>query len=120
MTYFCPCLDASFCASAAIDSFWIGIWTLSRWDIEGAGNSHFSLSPLTSAECCKSQTHDLTCANNLPTIAELILRWGRDWSLIAAIRDENLRRIAAERRKPWTHALTCVDNLPMLAIPILR
>ena len=119
-TSLCPCVDSSCCASAAIDSFWFGIGTLPRWDLEGAGNSHLSLSPLTSTERCKPRTHALTCADNLLTIAELIPRCVRDWSLIAAISDENLRKIAAERWKLWTHALTCVDNLPTLAGPILR
>ena len=119
-TSLCPCVDPSCCALAAIDSFWFGIGTLPRLDLEGAGNSPLSLSPLTSTERRKPRTHALTCADNLLTIAELIPRCVRDWSLIAAISDENLRRIAAERWKPWTHALTCVDNLPTLARPILR
>ena len=119
-TSLCACVDPSCRASAAIDSFWFGIGTLPPWDLEGAGNSHFSLSPLNSAERCKPRTHALTCADNLLTIAGPIVRWGRDWRLIAAISDENLRKIAAERWKPWTHALICVDNLPPLARPIRR
>src|SRR6478736_4937575 len=115
-TSLCPCVDPSWCAAAAMS--WFGIRTLPRWDLEGAGNSHLSLSPLTSTERCKPRTHALTRADNLLTIAELIPRCVRDWSLIAAISDENLRKIAAERRKPWTDALTPVDNLPTPARPI--
>jgi hypothetical protein len=117
-TSLCPGVDPSCCA---IGSFCFGIGTLPRRGLEGAGNSHFSVSPLTSAERCKPRTHARTCVDNLLTSAGPIpTRWGRDWRLIAAISDENLRRIAAERCKPRTHARTCVDNLPMIARPILH
>ena len=68
-TSLCPCVDPSCCASGAIGSFCFGIGTLPRCNLEGAGNSHFSLSPLNSAGRCKPRTLALTCADNLLTIA---------------------------------------------------